>query len=297
MDDFKNQILWGNCLDLIPQLPDNSINAVITSPPYAEKRNKQYGGIPEKDYPDWFVSIMEALKPKLTIDGSVLVVIRSHVCEGAVSDYVLQTRLKVRQAGWVECEELIWYKPNSPPMGSINRPRRSFENILWFSQTGKPAIDLRAGGNTNSKRIGFQNGYERFGAQYIGTEKTGNERQLISGVSKTISHGTSRITDVFTAGVSENDKGIAHPATYPVSLCMQLVQTFSKEGDTILDPFSGSGSTLLAARAYNRHYIGMELSQVYVDLAQSRLDHDVKYRPAISAIDELFDSSATESLP
>ena len=90
--------------------------------------------------------------------------------------------------------------------------------------------------------------------------------------------------DVFIAGVNENDKGVMHPAAYPVSLCAELVQTFSEEKDTCLDPFAGSGSTLLAARAYERNYIGIEMSQEYVDLANNRLEFDRKYRPGTAKL-------------
>src|ERR1039457_4275411 len=93
------------------------------------------------------VAVMAALRPKLTGDGSVLIVIRSHVRDGVVSDYVLKTRLALRNDGWKECEELIWLKPNAPPLGSDYRPRRTWEHILWFSKTPKPYIDLRANGS------------------------------------------------------------------------------------------------------------------------------------------------------
>jgi site-specific DNA-methyltransferase (adenine-specific)/site-specific DNA-methyltransferase (cytosine-N4-specific) len=139
-------IICGDALALIPTLPDRSVQLVLTSPPYAMQRRRQYGGIPEKDYPAWMVAIMAALRLKLTADGSVLLVIRSHVRDGVVSDYVLRTRLALREDGWCECEELIWLKPDAPPLGSKHRPRRTWENILWFSKTPKPYIDLRAAG-------------------------------------------------------------------------------------------------------------------------------------------------------
>ena len=144
-------------------------------------------------------------------------------------------------------------------------------------------MNLTAGGNPNSKRKGFQNGYERFGTLYEGNERidtTGktNEDVMVHGVSKGIHHGASRRTDVFIAGVNENAKGIKHPAIYPVTLCNQLIESFSNEGELILDPFVGSGTTLLAARYLKRKYIGFDISQEYADLAKNRLDGD-EWRP------------------
>ena len=93
---------------------------VVTSPPYAQQRAGHYEGISEEDYPDFTVQWMTALAPKMTPDGSVFLVIRPHVRDGVLSDYVLRTRLALREAGWHECEELIWLKPDAPPLGSLS---------------------------------------------------------------------------------------------------------------------------------------------------------------------------------
>ena len=115
-------VLHGDCLDLIPSLDDGSVSLVVTSPPYAEQRVGHYESVPEEDYPDFTVNWMTALAPKMTPDGSVFVVIRPHLRAGVISDYVLRTRLTLREAGWNECEELIWLKPGAPPLGSLKRP-------------------------------------------------------------------------------------------------------------------------------------------------------------------------------
>ena len=133
----------------------------MTSPPYAQQRAGHYEGVSEEDYPDFTVNWMTALAPKMTPDGSVFMVIRPHVRDGVLSDYVLKTRLAVREAGWHECEELIWLKPDAPPLGSLKRPRRAWESILWFSRSPQPYCDLKACGK-ESERVGFE-GSLRFG--------------------------------------------------------------------------------------------------------------------------------------
>ena len=112
-------VLHGDCLDLIPTLEDGSVSLVVTSPPYAEQRAGHYEGVSEEDYPDFTVQWMSALAPKMRPDGSVFLVIRPHLRDGILSDYVLRTRLALREAGWHECEELIWLKPDAPPLGSL----------------------------------------------------------------------------------------------------------------------------------------------------------------------------------
>ena len=72
----------------------------------------------------------------------------------------MRTRLALREVGWHECEELIWLKPNAPPLGSKLRPRRAWESILWFSRSAQPYADLKACGK-ESDRLGF-NGEIRF---------------------------------------------------------------------------------------------------------------------------------------
>jgi site-specific DNA-methyltransferase (adenine-specific) len=254
----------GDALDLIPTLPDHSINLCLTSPPYGMQRKDQYGGVPEKDYPAWMVSIMAALRSKLADDGNVLIVIRSHVRGGVVSDYVLRTRLALRDDGWKECEELIWVKPDAPPLGSRERPRRTWEHILWFSKSTKPYINLTAGGNHGSDRIGFVSSH-RF---------KGDVNPLHTKRSSVPTLGTSRIADHFTALVSANANGVLHPAMFPAPLCEKLILAFSREGDIVLDPFAGSGQTLLAARNLKRIGIGFDISPEYVEMARKRFRGD-----------------------
>ena len=261
-----NRIVCGDALALIPTLPSRTVALALFSPPYAMQRRRQYGGVPEKDYPAWMVSVMAALRPKLSDDGSVLLVIRSHVRDGVVSDYVLRTRLALREDRWCECEELIWLKPDAPPLGSKHRPRRTWENILWFSKTPKPYIDLRAAG-TFSDRIGFG------GSDGL---RDGNHPIATKRPSK-LETGQSRTPDHFTALVSENER-FRHPAMFPVSLCEKLIRTFSRKNNLCLDPFCGSGTTLLAARNLTRQFVGFDCNPQYVKIATARLQ--VKHETA-----------------
>ena len=134
-------------------LPPKSVHAVITSPPYANQRRRQYGGIAEADYPEWTVRWMSEVRRVLADDGNVAIVIRPHVRKGEISDYVLRTRLAIREAGWHEIEELIWIKPSAAPLGHAGRPRRSWESVLWFSTSRHPYCDPVANGSQSS-RIG-----------------------------------------------------------------------------------------------------------------------------------------------
>jgi len=87
----------------------------------------------------------------------------------------------------------------------------------------------------------------------------------------TVKSGVSRCSDVFVAGVGEIQESIDHPAMFPVSLAEQLILTFSREGDLVLDPFCGSGSTLVAAKKQGRDYLGFDSNAKYVRIARERL--------------------------
>jgi site-specific DNA-methyltransferase (adenine-specific)/site-specific DNA-methyltransferase (cytosine-N4-specific) len=259
--DDISRVIVGDCMKLIPTLEDSLVGLVLTSPPYAEQRRGQYKGVAEADYADWTVRWMGSLWDKLADNASVLIVIRPHLKLGVISDYVLLTRLALREDGWFENEELIWLKPDAPPLGSTKRPRRTWESILWFSKSPQPYCDLTACGK-ESNRLGFD-GSIRFGL--------GDGQPVHGGQNFEMRNGTSRCSDVFVAPVGTIEKGIDHPAIFPESLAEQLILTFSRDDDLVLDCFCGAGSTLCAAKRHSREYMGFDRSKKYVKIALNRL--------------------------
>lgn len=248
-----NRVTQGDCIDLIPSLPDGSINLCLTSPPYAEQRKGQYASIPDDEYPKFTLRWMAALRPKLAEDGSVLIVIDPHVEKGVMSDYVLRTQLLLREHGWRQHKSMIWEKMDRLALGHRDWPRHCYEEILWFSKTSKPFCNPWAAG-TPSDRIGA-NSY----GHSLWTP--GKERKS----------GIARLPDVIVAPVGSNEKGIDHPAQFPLTLVKPLIKTFGPEGGTVLDPFAGSGTTLIAAANLGRNWYGFDISEKYCELARQRL--------------------------
>jgi site-specific DNA-methyltransferase (adenine-specific) len=254
---LKNEVLEGDCLTVLPTLNDKSVDVVITSPPYSQQRKKHYSGIDEADYPAWTVRWMEALAPKLKDHGSVLIVIRTNVKNGWISPYVLKTRTALWDAGWGEPEELIWFKRDGIPCGARDRPRRSWEHILWFAKTRKPFCDPKACG-TMSGRHG-----------YIGSRRFG-----LFCNSEGMEPGIARIRDVVDVTVSSSKKGVDHPATFPQKLTDVLVQTFCPLGGLVLDPFGGSGTTALSCRDHGRDWLLMEKEKKFCEVAATRIQKE-----------------------
>lgn len=257
----------GDCIEVMRSLPAESVDAIVTSPPYAEQRKSTYGGIPEKDYPAWTVAWMAEAWRALKPSGSVLINIRPHIKNGQISDYTLRTRLALREAGWNECEELIWHKPGSGgPFGSNMRPSRAWESVHWFAKHGNPWVDTKAAGEEKITIIPKNYGKASEAGEYGGDpHMTFAERKTRRKV---------RVEDAVTVLTEKGGKnpGIAHPAMFPVNLPEWLGKLVCPPGGTILDPFSGSASTGIAAIRNGWNYIGIDAVEEYVDMSRLRLE-------------------------
>ena len=261
-EDDRATIYHGDCAEVIASLPDESVDCVVTSPPYAEQRATTYGGIPEADYPQWTALWMEPLKRVLKPRGSVIINIRPHVHKGKISDYTLNTRLLLRTCGWAEIEELIWFKPGSPPMGRVDRPRRSWESLHWFGLSGDVWCDPKANG-TQSERVGM----EKSGRAYR------HGWAHLSGASETLKKGVARSIDVATVpfDTAPDSPDTSHPAVYPYKLPAWCIRLVCPPGGTVLDPFSGSGTTGVAAVKEGRSYLGIDVAEEYAAMSARRV--------------------------
>lgn len=278
-----NQVVIGDCITCLSELPNGSVSCVITSPPYALQR-WQYEGKAVADYLGWTVKWMEAVRPKLKEDGSVFIVIREHIEDGQISDYVYRTILALRDAGWKQPERMIWLKRDGGMGGAVLRPRRNFEDILWFSKTTRPFMDLRACGKP-SDRIGMTNR---------------NPHGNFHSDGGVLVDGVARVTDVITVGdldlvveapVSGNDRGINHPARFPAEVVRPLIRTFAPPGSLIVDPFAGSGTTCLVAQSEGYDFFGCDngrevlgrengqpiYGEFFADIATRRLQTEPRY--------------------
>ena len=216
------------------------------------QRADLYGGIPENEYAGWAVVLFHSMRKSLAEDASVLFNIREHVKGGECSDYVHRTRLALRWSGWIECDELIWHKPDAAPLGDPKRPRRAWERVLWFSRSNRPWIDAQGNGKP-SDRIGC----------------TGKDKAYINGRSDGVASGIARHTDVVSLCVARNET--EHPAVFPVLLAEWCIKGWAKPCGTILDPFTGSGTTGVACIKTGRKFIGIEIDEKYCEIAANRL--------------------------
>jgi DNA modification methylase len=220
------------------------------------QRKSTYGGIPETDYPAWTVAWMAEAWRVLKPAGSVIINIRPHIQNGQISDYVLRTRLALRDVGWAELEELIWHKTTSPPLGSPKRPRRSWESLLWFGKHGGAWCDPKAAGEP---------------VKHPGLKSYGVGGPHVSHLAGRVqSEGIARVPDIASIATTARNKD-KHPAPFPPALAEWCGKLICPPGGTVLDPFSGSASTGVAALRNGWDYIGIDAVAEYTDMAAARL--------------------------
>ena len=125
----------GDCREVLNVLPDDSVDLIFTSPPYADQRKQTYGGFHPDDYVEWFLPISKQLLRVLRPTGTFVLNIKEKVVNGERSTYVMELILEMRKQGWFWTEEFIWHKKNCYPGKWPNRFRDSWERLLQFNKS------------------------------------------------------------------------------------------------------------------------------------------------------------------
>lgn len=262
------EILHGDARRELKRLKSNSVDLIITSPPYADSRKSTYGGIDPNDYVVWFMPIAEELHRVLKPDGTFILNIKERVVEGERHTYVLELILAMRRAGWLWTEEFIWHKRNSFPGKWPNRFRDGWERLLQFNKSRtfnmyQDSVRVPVGNWASSRLRNLST-----------TDRRRDESVVGSGFGKNISNWVGRDlvypNNVLHLATECGNK--QHSAVFPVALPEWFIRLFSQPGDTVLDPFLGSGTTALAAHQLRRNVIGIELKADYVEIARDRLE-------------------------
>jgi site-specific DNA-methyltransferase (adenine-specific) len=262
-----NRIYHGTCESILPTLPEACVDLIVTSPPYADQRRHTYGGIPPDQYVAWFLPIAQELKRVLKPTGSFILNIKERVVNGERHTYVLELILALRQQGWLWTEEYIWHKKNAYPGKWSNRFRDAWERCLHFTKQRKFAMYQEAVmvpvGDWAEDRL----------RNLSETDQRRDESRVRSGFGKNISNwlGRQLVYPTNVLHMATECSNRSHSATFPVSLPAWFIKLFTQEGDVVLDPFIGSGTTAVAAKQLGRRWIGIEKELEYVQLAQQRI--------------------------
>ncbi len=265
---FLDKLVLGDCLNVLQDIPSNSANLIVTSPPYADNRKNTYGGVSPDEYVEWFIPIAAQLKRVLKDDGSFVLNIKEKVVDGERHTYVLELILAMKKQGWLWTEEYMWHKRNSTPGKWSNRFRDSWERCLHFNKQRKfkmfqdtVMVPMGDWAKTRLKNLS-ENDKIRFNSQ-VG-----------SGFGKNISNWAERDkaypTNVLHLATECSNKN--HSAAFPKPLPTWFIKLFTEENDIVLDPFAGSGTTCIAAHELNRRFIGIELKREYFEVAEKNIE-------------------------
>ena len=236
-------IFNGDCLDLFKSLADESVDMVLTSPPYDNLR--EYEG-----YTFPFETIAEQLVRIIKPSGVIVWVVGDAVTNGSETGTSFKQALHFKSLGLNLHDTMIFEKNSStfPARKNSNRYTQIFEFMFILSK-GKPTAQLIC--DKKNKWAGHKD---------------------FSGKLKNPVPEHSPRTNIWKYTTSFN--GVQHPAPFPTQLAIDHIQTWTQEGDVVLDPFMGSGTTAIACMRTNRHYIGSEISNTYCQVIEERINQE-----------------------
>lgn len=283
----------GDSLEVLRQVPDSSINLVLTSPPYALHFKKEYGNAEKADYVDWFLPFAREILRVLTEDGSFVLNIGGSYNQGSPTRSIYHYKLLValvEQVGFCLAQELFWYSPAKMPMPAewvtVRRIRvkDSVEYVWWLAKTPFPKAS-----NTKVLRP-YSKDMLRLNARKVRETVRPSGHVIRSGFDK-IEAGGSIPPNVIEEGVptdmlrfgnnAANDQytkrckqaGIKiHPARFPPALPDFFIRMLTEPGDLVVDPFAGSNTTGMVAEQLGRRWIAVELSAEYLEASKFRFD-------------------------
>ena len=265
---MKN-IIHGLSEEELKNIPSNSIDLIITSPPYADRRKNTYGGIAADKYLEWFRPIAVEVKRVLKPTGSFFLNIKPHTNKGERSLYVFELVILLkRELGFLFVEEYCWTK-NAFPGSLKGRFKNAFEPVYHFTKGNPNQITFNPiACGTPMKDESIARTYRKqCGAPKNGSGMTGMNTTNIRNLKYARPSNVIQVNNVSNQFTLKSE----HSATFPDGLVEFFVKSFSNEGDTILDPFAGSGTVGVVCKKLNRNYILIDKELSNIELINKRI--------------------------
>jgi DNA modification methylase len=273
---MKSNILTGDSFELIKDIPDNSIDLIITSPPYADIVNygKNISIQKPQDYCDWLLPIFNEIQRVLKPSGSFILNINDTCKGGYRNPFIYELIYRSQKETKLKFyDTYIWHKRNGIPNGSPKRFRNTTEFIFHFVKD-KKHLKFYMDRVLQEPNIETKGRYNRNGL-------TNPQGEIKNGVRVRDERHNKILNPVrpdnvvrFSTAGAARDNTIKHPAPYHKDLPAYYINLLTDEGDVVLDVFSGIGTTGLACKELNRDYIGMELNEKYAEFSIKRIEYE-----------------------
>lgn len=247
------QIYHENCIETLRRMPDELLDMTITSPPYDDLRDYNGYHFPVEE-------ISQLLFEKTKSGGVVVWVVGDRTFNGGETLSSFQHALTFRSAGFKVHDTMIYAKNNPIPSDCGKRYRQCFEYMFCFSK-GQPKTF-----NPIMQAIKQEKAFKSFRITKVGRNDLAHDH---------IAPKERKVNNIFfyNVGTSSSKDKVAfeHPAIFPEQLAKDQISTWTDEGDIVYDCFMGSGTTAKAAELLRRKWIGSEISEEYVKIAEDRL--------------------------
>lgn len=274
----------GDSLELLEELPDNSINLAITSPPFALLREKEYGNKSQSEYLEWLTSFARILFRKLKQDGSFVMDIGGAYQKGVPVRSLYNFKVPIifcEEVGFYLAEDFYWYNPSKlpSPIEWVNkrkiRAKDSVNNVWWFSKSSEPKADISKVLSPYSARMQklledpakfYKPKVRPSGHDISSTFSTDNGGAIPSNllqIPNSESNG-NYLAACKLLGIK------AHPARFPAKLPEFFIKFLTDEKDTVLDFFAGSNTSGEVAEQLKRKWLSFDLVPEYVAASSFR---------------------------
>ena len=277
---MQNWTLYlGDCTEQLRHIPSDSVDLIVTSPPYTNQRSATYGGVTPDAYVGWFLPIADELQRVLKPTGTFVLNIKERVVNGERHTYVLELILAMRQRGWLWTEEFIWHKKNCYPGKWPNRFRDAWERLLQFNLQRKFKM------NQEAVMVPVGDWYASRMRSLSETDRARDESKVGSGFGKKVANWLER-DKVYPNNVLHRATECGnrqHSAAFPYWLPEWFIDLFTDVGDVVLDPFIGSGTTAFAALGKGRCVIGIEIHKPYCDTLRGQLEESLSVHKQASS--------------
>ena len=270
----KYKLYLGDTRKVVAEMVEREelVDMIFTSPPYFDFRKNysgdgdgEVGSVHVDDYADWFLTFTEQFLKVLKPNGSFFLNINEKIDKGVLHPVIDELKYKMRKQGWkLVAKPYIWFKKNSMPTNCKYRAIDRYEYVFHFSNTNKPkfrADNCRTPHAEVSKKR-FQNPVTTIGSR----------DGMYESEMKTLSDKGALPHNVVITP-AESNPSVLHPAPFHVELAEWFVKVGSDEGDIVLDPFNGSGTSGVASLKHNRKYVGIDMIPFNINFTEKRIGY------------------------